>query len=187
MTSKKLVVSISPHIHSGISTSQIMWLVFIVLMVPTIFGITIFGYWSLLIILVSIICAVLTEFVIQKIKKVKVRISDGSAALTGLLLALTLPPKAPLYVPAVGAIFAIAVVKHLFGGLGHNIFNPALIGRAFLQICWPKGMSTFITPIEGLTCATPLTNLKLKMWKEQEYHRVYFSSPQTVQALPIRR
>jgi len=105
-----------------------------------------FGWRVLAVIAVSMAAAVGTEFIIQKALKQKTTIMDGSAALTGLLLALTLSPTVPLWIPVIGSIFAIAIAKQVFGGLGTNPFNPALIGRAFLTGAWPTLMSTWKWP-----------------------------------------
>ncbi|MEM2638197.1 MAG: RnfABCDGE type electron transport complex subunit D, partial [Candidatus Hadarchaeales archaeon] len=119
---------------------------------------------------VSILTAVVTEYVAMRLMKRKFR-NDGSAILTGLLLALTLPPTVPLWIPAVGAFFAIAIVKCAFGGLGHNIFNPALAGRIFLALSWPSLMRKWpewVGP-DGITTATPL-----QLWKFQNTLTPYF-------------
>lgn len=159
----RLISSTSPHIHKDISIKRIMWLVFFSLVPAGVAGIFLFGSNTLWIILVSIISAVITELLIQCLRHQKISITDGSAVLTGLLLAYTLPPTLPLWMVALGSFFAIAICKQAFGGLGCNIFNPALGGRAFLLLSFPKYMVRFIAPFgsaDSVTSATPLVLLK---------------------------
>lgn len=158
----KFIVSVSPHIQAPISIPQIMWRVFFSLLPSGILGIFIFGLETLWIILLSIITAVLTEASIQYLTKRRITILDGSACLTGLLLAYNLPSTAPFWIPIIGSFFAIAIVKQAFGGLGRNIFNPALAARAFLMACWPFYMTDFSLPysVDAKTQATPLTLIK---------------------------
>ena len=158
----KLIVSVSPHIHKEESINKIMWMVVISLIPAGIAGVFIFGLSALWVIILGIISAVITEGVLQVLAKRKVTILDGSAILTGLLLAYNLAPTVPFWLPIVGSFFAIAIGKQVFGGLGQNIFNPALVGRAFLMASWPKYMTTFIKPqnYDALTSATPLALLK---------------------------
>jgi len=169
----KLIVSISPHIKSGESVSKIMWTVFLTLIPAGIAGVFLFGVRSLYIIAVSVLTALITEGIILFLRKGKVSSSlsrqgrgllNGSAVLTGLLLAYNLPPGAPLWIPALGSFVAIAIGKQVFGGLGHNIFNPALIGRAFLLASFPTRMTTWNPPfgIDAVSGATPLALLKDK-------------------------
>ncbi len=156
----KLKISTSPHIYSKQTVSRIMWTVIAVLLLPTLWGIYVFGVPALTTILVSIISAVLTEWLFARMFKMKVRIYDGSAVLTGLLLALTLPPQTPVLVTFAGAFFAIGFGKMIFGGLGYNPFNPALIGRAFLLASWPVYITTWEAPIrKGLNMAGIPQNL----------------------------
>lgn len=165
----KLMVSVSPHIYSEESTKEIMWVVTLSLLPAGVAGIFIFGITSLWIIITAVLSAVLTEAVIQKLRRVKITIQDGSAFLSGLLLAYCLPAGSPLWLAAVGAFVAVAIGKQAFGGLGQNIFNPALIGRAFLMAAWPVYMTTWVMPryacfsarplaCDGVTEATPLAN-----------------------------
>lgn len=163
MNDNKLIVSVSPHIYSKESSAGIMWAVTLSLLPAGVAGAIIFGLTSFWVILVSIVCAVLTEAIIQKLRKVKITIFDGSAALSGLLLAYCLPSTVPLWLVACGSFFAIAIGKQAFGGLGQNIFNPALVGRAFLLAAWPTQMTVFALPwraraFEGVTGATPLAS-----------------------------
>ncbi|MDP2913063.1 MAG: RnfABCDGE type electron transport complex subunit D, partial [Candidatus Omnitrophota bacterium] len=154
------IVSIAPHIKDKTSTRDIMWAVTISLIPSGLAGIFIFGLNSLLVILVSILSAVAAEAAILGIRKKDTSaLYDGSAVLTGLLLAYNLPPGSPLWMPLAGSVFAIAIGKQVFGGLSHNIFNPALAGRAFLMISWPVYMTTWQNPrwkIDAITSATPL-------------------------------
>lgn len=164
---KEFFVSTSPHIHSGESVPKVMWLVFAALIPAGIAGAIIFGVAAVKIIIISVLSCLFTEAVIQKLTHNKITIRDGSAALTGLLLAYNLSPRLPFWMPLLGGIFAIAIAKHAFGGLGANIFNPALAARAFLLTSWPKQMTEFYKPFsaDAVTTATPLTILKEGMSK----------------------
>jgi electron transport complex protein RnfD len=143
------------------SIPRIMYLVIIALLFPTGASIYFFGFNAILVILTSVLAAVATEYLIKLIRKKKF-IMDGSAVITGILLALTLPPTIPLWMVAVGSIFAIGIVKEAFGGLGHNIFNPALAGRAFMQLSFTGEMSVWIAPSgfspDAVTSASPLSD-----------------------------
>ena len=158
MDNKKLKVSSNPHVRDGMSTRGIMLAVIIALMPATIFGVINFGYHALLVILVSVGFSVLSEFVMCKILKKPVSVGDCSAIVTGLLLALNLPSTFPLWMTALGACFAIVVVKMLFGGLGQNFMNPALGARCFLVISFAKYMTNFTTDV--YTGPTPLAIVK---------------------------
>ncbi len=157
-----LIVSGSPHIHKKASVSRIMWTVVISTIPAGIAGVIIFGLDALWIILAAVIAAVSSEWVFGILSKRKVTALDGSAVITGILLAYNLPSGVPLWLPVAGAIFSIAVGKAVFGGLGQNIFNPALVGRVFLMASWPKYMTTFPKPFsyDAVTSATPLAMLK---------------------------
>jgi electron transport complex protein RnfD len=139
-----------------------MWTVNAALLPTGAISIYIFGLSALWVVLVSIASALFTEALIQKVRRKTVTISDGTAFMTGLLLAYTLPARCPLGVVACGSIFAIAVGKQAFGGFGKNLFNPALAGRAFLMFLWPKSLSVFTRPFvyDAVTQATPLSLLK---------------------------
>lgn len=158
----KLIVSTSPHVLKAESTAGIMWAVNAALFPAAVVAVYIFGLASMWVMFVSVAAAVLTEALIQKGRKQKVTISDGSAFMTGLLLAFNLPPHSPLWIAAVGSFFAIAIAKQAFGGLGRNIFNPALAGRAFLMAAWPQHMTVFTRPFvyDAVTSATPLQMIK---------------------------
>ena len=159
MNEKKLKVSSNPHIRAQASTSTIMLAVIISLCPAAIFGCINFGWHALLVIITSVAFSVLSEFVMCKILKKKVSVGDCSAIVTGLLLAMNLPPMFPLWMTAVGACFAIVVVKMLFGGLGQNFMNPALGARGFLLISFAKYMTNF--DCDAYTGATPLALVKV--------------------------
>lgn len=154
---KLLKVSSNPHVRSKVTTSGIMLAVIVSLMPAAGFGIYHFGLRALAVILVTVASTVLTEALFGIYKK-KQTISDFSAVVTGLLLALNLPVSAPLWMAALGGVFAILVVKMLFGGLGQNFMNPALAGRCFLLISFPALMTDF--SYDTFTGATPLALLK---------------------------
>jgi len=160
----RLIVSPSPHLHTEDSVQKIMWAVSLALLPAAGASVYFFGLKALWIIILAIASAVATEAILQKLSKNKVQISDGSAFLTGLLLAYNLPPSVPFWIPVVGSFFAIFIGKFVFGGLGKNIFNPALVGRAFLMSSWPGLMTSFIKPFgykyDAITTATPLAALK---------------------------
>lgn len=155
--SERMKVSSNPHIRSKATTSGIMLAVVVALMPATGFGIYNFGIRALAVILVTIASTVLTEFLFGLYKR-KTTISDLSAVVTGLLLALNLPVTIPLWMAALGGVFAILVVKLLFGGLGQNFMNPALAARCFLLISFPTAMTAF--ECDAYTGATPLAALK---------------------------
>lgn len=157
-----LIVSAAPHIGKEESVGGIMGRVNLALAPAAFASIFIFGWCSFWVMAVSILSAVLTEGLIQRARQKPVTIADGSAFMTGLLLAFNLPPRVPLWVAAIGSIFAVAIVKQAFGGLGRNIFNPALAGRAFLMAAWPRHLTVFSAPFafDAVTQATPLTLLK---------------------------
>jgi electron transport complex protein RnfD len=137
-----------------------MYFVVVALLLPSGVAVYYFGFNALWMMLSCIVAAVLTEYGVQKLRK-RPFIMDGSAVISGLLLALVLPSTLPLWMGVVGSIFAIAIVKEAFGGLGHNIFNPALGARAFLAVCFPVEMTTWILPpgfgADAVTTATPLS------------------------------
>lgn len=151
-------VSSNPHIRSKVSTNKIMLAVILALLPTTVFGVWNFGIHALLLVLVTIASTVVTEAVFELIMKKPLTVSDFSAVVTGLLLALNLPPKAPLWVGMIGGVFAILVVKMLFGGLGQNFMNPALGARCFLLISFPVIMTDFTWDV--YSGATPLAALK---------------------------
>ena len=151
-------VSSNPHVRSKVTTSGIMLAVIIALLPATGVGIYNFGLDALILIVVTVASTVLTEYLFEKICKKKVTIGDYSAMVTGLLLALNLPASAPWWIGVIGGVFAILVVKMLFGGLGQNFMNPALGARCFLLISFTSIMTNF--DCDAYTGATPLANLK---------------------------
>lgn len=160
-----LAVSASPHIRCDESISKIMWAVNIALAPAALFSVYRFGIPALTTMLACIIAAMATEYIIQKWQGKPLTVMDGSAFLTGLLLAMNIPATVPFYMPLFGAVVAIAIAKHTMGGLGYNIFNPALVGRAVLLASWPVAMTTWpnmASKIDGVTSATPLGILKLQ-------------------------
>ena len=156
--SNLLKVSSSPHVRAKDDTSRIMLYVILALMPTTIFGIFNFGLRALLLVAVCIITCILSEFLFEKAVGKKSTINDLSAVVTGLLLALNLPHTLPVWQAVLGSIFAIVVVKMLFGGLGQNFMNPALGGRVFLIISFAATMTNF--EFDGVATATPLALLK---------------------------
>ncbi len=159
------VVSGTPHVRSKESIQSIMRDVIIALVPATAMGIYYFGLKALVLIVAAIVSAVFFEWLYEKITKKPVTISDLSAVVTGLLLAMNLPASAPVWVPIVGSAFAIIFAKQLFGGLGQNFINPALAGRAFLLASYPTEMTTWTAPTgfsgaDAVAVATPLSELK---------------------------
>lgn len=147
-------VSSSPHVRSRLTTSGVMYDVILALLPAAVFGVYRFGFHAFLVIAASVLSAVLTEFVFDYIAKKPNAVKDGSAAVTGLLLALCLPAGVPLYVPCAGSLFAILFVKCFFGGLGRNFMNPALAGRCFLLLSFSGVMADY--SVDGVSSATPL-------------------------------
>jgi len=159
----KLAVSSAPHIQDNKkSTKKTMFLVCFALLFPTIGGIYYFGIYSLVVIFVSVLTAITTEYAAKLFRKQEFKM-DGSALVTGMLFALILPPRTPIWVVVIGVAFAIAIIKESFGGLGYNIFNPALAARAFLAVTFAGIMTSWISPVsniltmDSVTTATPLS------------------------------
>ncbi|HOP31841.1 MAG TPA: RnfABCDGE type electron transport complex subunit D [Candidatus Hydrothermia bacterium] len=167
MNEKNLVLSVSPHIRSEESVKKVMWFTVLSLAFPAASAVYFFGLYPLLVMLVSAFTAVVAECILLKLRGRDVsQCLDGSAVVTGILLALTLPPRFPLWEAALGAAFAIVFAKQFFGGIGQNIFNPALVGRAFLMAAFPVDATTwsptrFMSP-DTFTGATPLANFKFE-------------------------
>lgn len=141
-----LTVSVSPHIRGKGTPGKMMLDVIIALMPALAVGIYRFGPRAAIVTLVSVLCAVLAEAVLRLVTRKSVTVLDGSAALTGLLLAMTLPVSVPYWLAGIGAAFAVVVVKGLCGGLGQNVLNPALAARAFLLLVWPAWMIRYVAP-----------------------------------------
>ncbi len=154
----KLHISVSPHIHSKRSTQKIMLDVLIALLPATIAGVVIFGITSLAVVAVCVGVAVLSEFLFNVIVKKQQTISDLSAIVTGLLLALNLPANVPLWQAAVGSLFAIIIVKCIFGGIGRNVVNPAITARVFMLVAF-SSMTKAAFPLDSTAGATPLALL----------------------------
>lgn len=175
MDDYKLITTSSPHLHSGESISKIMYSVAIALLLPTFAGVYFFGLRALGLVIVTSVAAILTEAVFQKLRNKPITISDGSALVTGMLLALNLPPGLPYWMAVVGAVVAIALGKQIYGGLGANPFNPALIGRVFLMITFTAPMTTWIDPVDGTTGATPLALMKME-GISTDYVKLFFGN-----------
>lgn len=157
-------VSASPHFHSGASTRNIMYSVAAALAPACIWGVFVFGLRALLVLLVSIVTSILTEFLLGKVSK-ECTISDGSALVTGMLVGMNMSPTIPLFIPVIASAFAIAVAKWTFGGLGANWANPAIAGRVFVFFSFSAAMSSFSLPrtllkADAVSSATPLSLVK---------------------------
>lgn len=155
----QLHLSVSPHIHSGRSTSKIMLDVILALLPTTVAGCIIFGLRSLAVIALAIATCVLCEFVFNLAVKKKQTVSDLSAVVTGLLLGLNLPANIPLWQVAVGSAFAIVIVKCIFGGIGKNLVNPAITARVFMIVSFKEILSAAYPVADTVSSATPLANM----------------------------
>src|SRR6056297_2170178 len=160
MNNEQLIVTSQPHVRDKTSVNDIMWSVVLALVPAIIAAIYFFKFRAVALIAVSVIGAVITEYLFLKVRGKDINLTDGSAVITGILLAMTLPPSAPLWTVLVGSFVAIALGKQVFGGLGCNPFNPALVGRAFLMAAYPVLMTTWT--LDGSTTATPLNLLKME-------------------------
>lgn len=161
----KTILTSTPHVHSKLSAQKAMWLVVISLLPPLVMGVIYFGLYQLVVVLAALAGAVMTESAIKYIRKQKITILDGSAIITGLLLGLIVPPGLNPVFAFIGSVVAIGFGKEVFGGLGYNIFNPALVGRAFLQAAYPVAMTTWSAPamaVDTVTKATPLSLFKFE-------------------------
>ncbi len=154
----KLTVASSPHIRGSYRTSRIMLDVLLALLPALVVGTLVLGIRALIVAAVSVVCAVGFEWLSCLIRRSPSTVSDGSACVTGLLLAMTLPVSVPLWQVVLGSFFAIVVIKVLFGGLGQNIFNPALAARAFLMLISPAGITRY-PGLDGVSSATPLHHM----------------------------
>ena len=158
---KLLQISSSPHIREDVNSSSIMRDVVIAMLPTAIYGSLQWGFHAFFVVVFTTLAAVLTELVYQKAMKLPVTINDWSAAGTGMILALNCPPNIPFWIPIVGSVFAIIVVKQLYGGLGANFMNPALAARCFLLISFAGKMTTFTSVgSDAVSTATPLAILK---------------------------
>jgi electron transport complex protein RnfD len=167
---KKLLLQSSPHMSSPVNTTTLMRNMLIALAPVSIFGIVIFGMPALLNIVVATASAIIGECLFRLVIRQPIRAKDLSAGVSGLLLALIIPPTTPLWMTALGSIFAVVVAKEFFGGLGANVFNPALVGRAFLVMSFPAALTTWRIPVlpvgasfsaDVVTGATPLALTKI--------------------------
>ncbi|MBT8258936.1 MAG: RnfABCDGE type electron transport complex subunit D [Bacteroidia bacterium] len=150
MTEDRIIISASPHVHSDRTSKRIMYDVLIALVPAFLVSLYVFGLQALTLTAVAVISCILFEYVIQKyLLKVPTTVEDGSALITGILLAFNLPSSLPIWMIIIGSLVAIGVAKLSFGGLGHNIFNPALVGRVFLLVSFPAQMTSWPTPFEN--------------------------------------
>jgi len=159
----KLLVTTSPHIRSSLSLHKVMYTVILCLLPALFWGVYYFHIRALFLLITCSLSTVVTEVIFKKVRRKPVSIGDGSALLTGVLLAMVLPPYLPLWMAALGGFIAISLGKEVFGGLGYNIFNPALLGRAFLMASFPVQLTTWGIParaswvsVDAITQATPL-------------------------------
>ena len=157
---KLLNVSSSPHARSNVLTQNLMFDVAIAMIPAPVYGVYQFGLTALCILLVTIAGSVLSEYVYESLMGRPVTVMDGSALVTGMILGLNMPPEIPLWIPFLGSIFAIIVVKQLYGGLGQNFMNPALAARCFLLISFANQMSGSAFKLDGVSTATPLSVMK---------------------------
>lgn len=161
-----LHVSSSPHIRSKVTTDYLMKMVIVALMPATVAGVCFFGWKALLLVCLSVATCVATEGIYETLMHKPLTIWDGSAVITGLLLGLNLPASAPWWIPVIGGVFAILIVKQLFGGLGQNIMNPALAARCFLLLSFTGQMTNFsadgglVKLVDTVSGATPLAAVK---------------------------
>jgi electron transport complex protein RnfD len=160
------VVSASPHVRTPLDTGRVMRIVFAALLPTAVASVFLFGLHSLVVIVTAVVTCVATEWACNRAFGKEPTCSDGSAAVSGILFAFTLPPTTPFWMVIIGAVLAIFVVKELFGGLGYNIFNPALAARAILLASWPFALTTWAKPthsflsVDAVTTATQLGLLK---------------------------
>lgn len=166
----KLMVSVGPHVRSKDSIAKIMWTVFVALLPACVWSVYYFGYLAAVNILTAILACMITEVVMKLLRGTPIQVWDGSAAVTGILIAFNLPYKAPIFVAIVASVVAIAVVKEFFGGLGNNFINPALAGRAFVMFASIGTMSDkmnylvinkakIATSVDAIASATPMAAL----------------------------
>lgn len=174
---KNLHISPAPHLKDGLTLEKMMWLTVIALVFPVLGSIYFFGLRAILLLVACILSAVIFEVISRFLRGVEISVRDGSAVVTGIILALIIPPSFPLWAAVLGVFFSICIVKHVFGGLGKNIFNPALMGRAFLTAAFPVLITTYaidfkplpfkqpesiINQSEAVSTATPLSKIKFE-------------------------
>ena len=170
-----LTVASSPHIRGNFRTNRIMADVMIALTPALAVGVVRFGMDALILTLVTMASAVAAEWIYGKLTKSRNTTVDGSALVTGMLLAMTLPHTCPIWLAVCGSIFAIVFVKCLCGGLGQNIFNPALAARAAMMLCYPVGLTRFMD-IDGITAATPLHHMVMPALPEQTVAQMFLGN-----------
>ena len=154
-------VSSSPHVRSSHTTQAIMFDVAIAMLPASIYGVWQFGMHALLVLIATVVSCVLSEYIFEKLMKKPITVYDGSAVVTGMILALNMPPQIPVWMPCLGGVFAIIIVKQMYGGLGQNWMNPALAARCFLLISFAGKMTTFTEPFsDAVASATPMAMLK---------------------------
>lgn len=163
--SNLLTVSPSPHVHSDDSVNKIMYRVVLAMLPALVWSVVVFGFDAIRVTLIAVLASVGFEYLIQRfIMKVRPSVTDGSALVTGILLAFNVPSNLPWWIIIIGALVAIGIGKMSFGGLGTNIFNPALVGRVFLLISFPVQMTSYPMPkaadVDAISGATPLGLLK---------------------------
>ena len=160
---KLLNVSSSPHVRNKITTQNLMFDVAIAMIPASVYGVWQFGMHALLVLIATVVSCVLSEYVYEKLMKKPITVSDGSAVVTGMILALNMPPEIPVWIPFLGGIFAIIVVKQLYGGLGQNFMNPALAARCFLLLSFAGFMNNFSSAklgFDSMSGATPLAAMR---------------------------
>ena len=162
----KLTVASSPHLRGNFRTNRIMLDVVLALLPALAVGIFVLGVRALVVTLICVAAAIAAEWFYSFVTKTRNTVVDGSAMVTGLLLAMTLPATVPYWQAAVGSVFAIIIVKALCGGLGQNIFNPALAARAFLLLIYPVGLTRY-TGVDGVSAATPLHHMVMPALPEE--------------------
>ncbi len=181
MDNKPLVLSPSPHLRGRNSIKKDMYLVIFALFFPTAGAVYFFGLYVLLMLAVSLLAGVLTEYVAKMMRRRPFNL-DGSAIVTAILFVLVMPPRTPLWIVVVGSVFSIAVAKEMFGGLGHNVFNPALAARAFVTVSFAGALSRWIAPVhsmlaDGITTATPLSeSFAYTLSKTEMYKALFFGN-----------
>ena len=161
-----LTVASSPHIRGNFRTNRIMLDVVLALLPALIAGICVLGLRALVVTLICVATCLLAEWLYARITKTRNTVVDGSAMVTGVLLAMTLPHTVPYWLAVVGSVFAIVVVKALCGGLGQNIFNPALAGRALMMLIYPVGLTRYLS-VDGVSAATPLHHMVMPALPEE--------------------
>jgi Na+-translocating ferredoxin:NAD+ oxidoreductase subunit D len=186
--SNLLTISPSPHIHSGDSTQKIMYRVVYAMIPALLWSVFVFGLDALRVTLIAVVACLAFEYVIQKyLMKIKPMITDGSALVTGILLAFNVPSNIPWWIIVIGALASIGIGKLSFGGLGSNIFNPALVGRVFLLISFPVQMTSWPvnnrSGIDAVTSATPLGIIKEGITNGTPISEISKSLPSTVEML----